>query len=134
MVTLDVYHQLHCLKLFRQYIHPEYYTINQTRLYSHIDHCLDGMRQYIMCHADAAPNTYEWIPDYEHPWPIFETEHQCINWDSFHAWANKNSFDGFDPNLISHPDFHPEMPLPYAYKIDPSNRPIFDQPVNNILI
>lgn len=99
-----------------------------------------------MCHADPAPNTYQWIPDYEHPWPVFNTEHQCINWDKFHAWALEHSFDGFDQNLISNPDYHPDLRTyqefrtyiiekliliasPYEFKMDESNMPLFDQPL-----
>lgn len=71
-----------------------------------------------MCHADPAPNTYQWIPDYDHPWPVFNTEHQCINWEKFHAWALENSFNGFDENLISNPDFRPEMRAYQSFTVE----------------
>lgn len=62
-----------------------------------------------MCKADISVNTYDWIPNFPKPWPNFETEHECANWDSIHNWAREHSFDGTDPQLISHPDYHPEL-------------------------
>ncbi|KAF2197595.1 hypothetical protein GQ43DRAFT_424245 [Delitschia confertaspora ATCC 74209] len=102
-VTLDVYHQLHCLKYLRHYVHPEYYTINEPNIAEHVDHCLDTLRQYIMCNADVALNTYTWRSNYEKPWPVFTTEHECVDWEALHSWALDHTFDGFDPKLIQHP-------------------------------
>ncbi|KAF2205680.1 hypothetical protein GQ43DRAFT_406962 [Delitschia confertaspora ATCC 74209] len=102
-VTLDVYHQLHCLKYLRHYVHPEYYTINEPNIAEHVDHCLDTLRQYIMCNADVALNTYTWKPNYARPWPVFTTEHECVNWEALHSWALGHTFDGFNPELIQHP-------------------------------
>lgn len=62
-----------------------------------------------MCNADLSINTFEWIPNFRRPWPNFEVVHECANWDSIKQWAWANSFDGFDGNLIKHPDFHPEL-------------------------
>lgn len=70
---------------------------------------MDVIRQHIMCHADVAVNTYEWIPNYPKPWPNFETMHECANWDSIQDWAQKRVFDGFDPKLIQHPNYNPDL-------------------------
>ncbi|KAF2010396.1 hypothetical protein BU24DRAFT_454773 [Aaosphaeria arxii CBS 175.79] len=102
-VTLDVYHQLHCLKYIRHSIHPEYYTINESNKEEHLDHCLDVIRQYIMCNADVTVNTYTWRDDKQKPWPVFTSKHKCVDWDALHGWALDHSFDGFDPALIRHP-------------------------------
>lgn len=43
---LNVHHQLHCLKMLRQAIYPEYYFEGKKpprHLEGHIDHCVDSM-------------------------------------------------------------------------------------------
>ncbi|KAJ1715748.1 hypothetical protein NYO67_2047 [Aspergillus flavus] len=109
MVALDVYHQLHCLRWVRRYLHQDYYNMTEINLGQHIDHCLDGLRQYVMCNADLSLNTFDWIPNYPRPWPNFEVVHRCANWESIEEWALTHSFNGYDPDLISHPDYHPEL-------------------------
>jgi len=115
MVGLDVYHQLHCVKYIRKFIHPEYYNITEPNVSQHVDHCLESIRQYIMCNADVALLTFDWIPNFHRPWPNFRITHECVNWDSIEEWALAHSFDGFDPQLIKHPNFQPELPSPFDY-------------------
>lgn len=45
-----------------------------------------------MCRADIAILTFDWRPELsvEKPWPNFEVEHNCANFDSVDAWAGKN--------------------------------------------
>ncbi|KAJ5171444.1 uncharacterized protein N7500_004227 [Penicillium coprophilum] len=117
MAALDVYHQLHCLRWVRRYIHQDHYNSTEENLGQHIDHCLDGLRQYVMCNADLSINTFDWIPNYPKPWPNFEVVHKCANWESIEEWVLANSFDGFDPDLIRHPDYHPELPSPFNYTV-----------------
>ena len=62
-----------------------------------------------MCKADVTLLTYQWIPQFHRPWPDFEIKHECVNWDSIHEWATDHSFNGFDDDLIKHPNFHPEL-------------------------
>ncbi|KAI0895695.1 hypothetical protein F4806DRAFT_467652 [Annulohypoxylon nitens] len=115
MAALDVFHQLHCLRWVRKYLHPEHYEIKEKNFGQHIDHCLENLRQYVMCNADLSINTFEWIPNFRRPWPNFQVTHECANWDSIKQWAWANSFNGYDDNLIKHPDFHPELPDPFDY-------------------
>jgi len=86
---LDVFHQLHCLDRIRQALHPDYYTdpdghtVNQL----HTDHCIDYLRQTIMCHGDMTPvhvhhweSVDRWSPD-------FESTHTCRNFDKLLRWS-----------------------------------------------
>ncbi|KAJ5714083.1 uncharacterized protein N7483_011264 [Penicillium malachiteum] len=73
------------------------------------DHCLEGLRQYVMCNADLSINTFDWIPNYPKPWPNFEVVHKCANWESIEGWVLSHSFNGYDPDLIRHPNYHPEL-------------------------
>ncbi|KAK5994535.1 hypothetical protein PT974_05013 [Cladobotryum mycophilum] len=80
LIELDVWHELHCLNDLRKVLYPEVYggllevtwpngTINRnTDAFRHWDHCIDSLRQTIMCHADVAPipfhvNVPQWARD-----------------------------------------------------------------------
>ncbi|KAJ5188597.1 hypothetical protein N7491_004916 [Penicillium cf. griseofulvum] len=136
MAALDVYHQLHCLISHRDGCVDTFTkttTIPRRKIWANTlvspvtidfmqanffkDHCLDGLRQYVMCNADLSINTFDWIPNYPKPWPNFEVVHKCANWESIEEWVLANSFNGFDPNLIRHPDYHPELPSPFNYTV-----------------
>jgi Mycotoxin biosynthesis protein UstYa len=38
LAALDVYHHLHCLKLVKQYIHPEYYVMGESLMVGAAEH------------------------------------------------------------------------------------------------
>ena len=38
LAALDVYHHLHCLKLIRHYIHPEYYVMEKSLMVDLAEH------------------------------------------------------------------------------------------------
>ncbi|OAQ63373.1 hypothetical protein VFPPC_09228 [Pochonia chlamydosporia 170] len=62
-VGIEVFHQLHCLNLVRQFTYRDYYnraenkpeafTDSEGILRKHVDHCIDMLRQAIICHGDA---------------------------------------------------------------------------------
>ncbi|RDA90672.1 hypothetical protein CP533_4675 [Ophiocordyceps camponoti-saundersi (nom. inval.)] len=112
MAGLDVYHQ----RYVRRYLHKDYYNMTQEKnMGQHIDHCLDSLRQYIMCNADLSIQTFDWIPNFHRPWPNFRIVHECANWEAIEEWAWAHHFDGFDQSLLRHPNFHPELPGPFDY-------------------
>ena len=73
---------------------------------SHIDHCIDSLRQYIMCNVDISMITYGWDPKERHgtPVPDFNMQHQCVNYDRFSQWAKKHRFSIIGP-ILQHPKF-----------------------------
>ncbi|CBX90688.1 hypothetical protein LEMA_P057220.1 [Plenodomus lingam JN3] len=88
----DVYyvkgiHDLHCLdlqKLIRKAIVAKHHGREQVFNLRHIYHCLDGLRQDIMCTADDTPM----------PAPIAHQLgegqiRQCRDWDKLLAWATR---------------------------------------------
>ncbi|GKZ63358.1 hypothetical protein AnigIFM49718_011431 [Aspergillus niger] len=118
MATFDVLHQLHCVvstatmcrlngstdcvtscsqDLLRKGIHMDYYKdrdehfVNQTdeRIFFHLDHCVDILRQTLMCHDDLSLVTYNWVKGLDVPYPNFNTYHTCKNWDTFLALNQK---------------------------------------------
>ncbi|KAK0672896.1 hypothetical protein QBC41DRAFT_267617 [Cercophora samala] len=94
---LGVSHSLHCLKRIKQYLHPHYYypTIatapsgNETwaDLTSHVDHCLESLRQLVLCTADTNVYTLHWTdhsvlkPSVKVPQP-----NVCVDWKRLHGW------------------------------------------------
>ncbi|KAH7348464.1 hypothetical protein BKA65DRAFT_476878 [Rhexocercosporidium sp. MPI-PUGE-AT-0058] len=105
--TLDVYHQLHCLKYIRQYVHQDYYKVRDTNVpvKEHVNHCIEMLRQVVMCKADTALMTYEWLSDFPGPWPNFGIQHECVNWEKIDNWSKERSIDIFDPKYLHHPKF-----------------------------
>ena len=106
LAALDVMHHLHCVKMIRQYIHPESYKLTKALKVDtkeHINHCLDAIRQELMCRGDVSLTTYEWLPDLQIPWAKLSYDHECINWESIQDWAKERTVDIFDPKILKHP-------------------------------
>ncbi|CAG8961585.1 hypothetical protein HYFRA_00006119 [Hymenoscyphus fraxineus] len=86
MAWLGVYHELHCLKMLRQWNYREHYHPNITEKDRphwdiHADHCIDVLRSAAMCHADTTLTTFGWL---DQPKPMLNTrpiEHKCVDWN-----------------------------------------------------
>ncbi|KAI8633233.1 hypothetical protein F5Y19DRAFT_471501 [Xylariaceae sp. FL1651] len=89
LTGLDVFHQLHCLDTLRRGLHPEYYPIQASprteRL--HLDHCIDYLRQTLMCHGDASPVNHKWYPQSHRYGPDFSVVHNCKPFDELVQWS-----------------------------------------------
>lgn len=112
---LSSYHNLHCLRQIRQHLAPEYYAetgySHTASVYPpHIEHCIESLRQFVMCHADATMLTWYWPAEKPQPGEKYfpktnYTFHeQCVNWPKLQEWAIQNSFE-LSPETISHPDY-----------------------------
>ncbi|RDW68187.1 hypothetical protein BP6252_09583 [Coleophoma cylindrospora] len=79
MASLGFFHQLHCLNMLRKFIHLDYYKETEPDWYSqpylrgHADHCVDMLREALMCHGDTTLIVYHWIEGYADPVPDFST-------------------------------------------------------------
>ncbi|KAJ7104124.1 hypothetical protein B0H15DRAFT_766556, partial [Mycena belliarum] len=94
MASVEVVHQLHCLNMLRKYTYHDYYkdtdkafTIRPDIFRNHLDHCVELLRQNLMCIADTGVITYEWVDGWELPYPDFNTAHQCRNYEKVLDWA-----------------------------------------------
>ncbi|KAI1108878.1 hypothetical protein F5Y14DRAFT_458896 [Nemania sp. NC0429] len=109
---LSAYHHLHCLKYIRQVLHPDYYDTNTTDRDEHVDHCIDDIRQALMCHADTSIVTFDWRgPNWRRPWPNFNIDHTCVDWDALVDWTATRSFNIFDQHSIVHPQLGVIFPM-----------------------
>ncbi|OAL31800.1 hypothetical protein AYO22_00670 [Fonsecaea multimorphosa] len=84
MGTLEVFHQLHCLNVLRKWTYWDYYVDTdpffQTRAdhrREHADgisdHCIDVLRQALMCKSDLGLILFHWVKDIQIPSPDFNT-------------------------------------------------------------
>ncbi|KAI8243124.1 Oxidase ustYa [Colletotrichum sp. SAR 10_96] len=95
---LDIFHHLHCLRMIRIGYTLDLYPAYQPMLSSqmgelvpmHIDHCIDELRQAVMCRADVTVLTSDWIDWHPKPWLNFNVEHECVNWDKVFQWSKEH--------------------------------------------
>ncbi|KAL7941443.1 hypothetical protein V8C42DRAFT_335141 [Trichoderma barbatum] len=138
IVELDVFHQLHCLNIFRKAFTPIYlsdweyirdadaslnWTIPQSYPYEafeenrvkhsinpwHIGHCLESLRQSIMCHADITPAVWHWdhsVPNSTRNKPWLTVLHTCRDFDRIREWAKKRKIQW---------DFDYEVEIPQQF-------------------
>ncbi|KAF3022018.1 hypothetical protein E8E14_012277 [Neopestalotiopsis sp. 37M] len=90
LISLDVYHSLHCIDLVRKAIDFRYYYPTGQVPYfyrPHVDHCVDYLRQAIQCQGDLTPLTYAQVEPKGNIVPVFGTPHTCRNFSKIHEWA-----------------------------------------------
>lgn len=83
----DMLHSLHCINGLRKHLDMDYYKdsmdIPAEYRRMHIDHCIEQLRQAVMCHADMTPVTLKPVRNSEgRVWALLgETErmHTCRN-------------------------------------------------------
>ncbi|KAK4455394.1 hypothetical protein QBC34DRAFT_389824 [Podospora aff. communis PSN243] len=95
-ITLDVFHQLHCLDIVRMALYKEdrynkhFYFPNGTVDYCkwlHVDHCLDQVRQALVCQADVSVVFYSWSDVVEGLRPRVDNMHTCRDYSKILKWA-----------------------------------------------
>ncbi|KAF1822547.1 uncharacterized protein K489DRAFT_320844 [Dissoconium aciculare CBS 342.82] len=102
--TTQVMHELHCIVgLYLTYF-PELSTAQLEDQKIHVEHCLDTLRQGVMCRADLTPITMRW--GHKQPVPLgnFSSPHQCVDWSRVDYWMQDRSIDDiFRPGYLQHP-------------------------------
>jgi hypothetical protein len=82
----------------------------------HVTHCLDTVRQVLMCNVDTSILGQVWVnSDKPTAFPDFNTRHMCKNFDAIKAWAGKVEAapnDELPSDYMAQPD--PEDILPYT--------------------
>jgi len=101
-------HHLHCLNLLRKSLHYnfEYYHAlgkgafqnDDLILKTHITHCLDILRQQLMCSVDMGMLGQVWW-DRKEPKPFvdFNTKHVCRNFEAVRQWAEEKQLPADAP-------------------------------------
>ncbi|KAI1137266.1 hypothetical protein F5Y05DRAFT_419716 [Hypoxylon sp. FL0543] len=95
---LESLHMLHCLKRIYQAHHPEHYPEQERNgafTTAHLYHCLDVLREGVMCNADVTINTLL----RESPSQVLGARpgpRKCIDWDRLQAWADDRTLSASD--------------------------------------
>ncbi|KAH9947885.1 hypothetical protein B0H21DRAFT_691211 [Amylocystis lapponica] len=98
MAGLELPHQLHCVNLLRKYSYREHYASSDVAFQdspetfrTHLDHCIEILRQNLMCRGDTGLVTFEWVAGRTRPYPDFNTVHRCRNSDKILAWGAEHT-------------------------------------------
>ncbi|OCT46839.1 hypothetical protein CLCR_02102 [Cladophialophora carrionii] len=101
LITLDVFHQLHCLDFVRKRLYPSRYNTTSdlgvdrdgTRALEieHTEHCIDTIRQSLQCSADIIPVLYKWDGFVGQVKGDARTVHSCRNFTKIQEWAAAHS-------------------------------------------
>jgi hypothetical protein len=116
VASLSTYHALHCLKkvkrmLFKTYYHDGKSEEAMAREIKHVDHCVEYIREALMCQPDLSLVTFRWINDtaqHEDKSAFYPTNfdvslHTCAKWEPLDRWAGARRFDLFDVDLLQRP-------------------------------
>lgn len=110
VAQLGVFHALHCLKMVRHWIHPDYYFADATeharwKMGIHVDHCIEYIRENLMCHPDISLVTHRWVTT-ENGWRPSNKDtapHECANWDALNKWAGNRAIDLYQLDQLKGP-------------------------------
>ncbi|KAK4496645.1 hypothetical protein PRZ48_012627 [Zasmidium cellare] len=99
LASPDVLHSLHCINGLRKELSQYMYNSSATvSSYSssdlaHLEHCMDRLRQSIMCHGDLTPSPlYTW-PD--SPIALGRSgAHTCRKWEPIREWLDDRKVRG----------------------------------------
>ena len=81
-------------------LYPEYYILNRTSQYLtennidhvHRSHCIELLRQSVMCHSDITP--VSWMYKDGSPYPILHGNHVCRDFEKISSWAKERRISG----------------------------------------
>ncbi|KAJ7643273.1 hypothetical protein B0H17DRAFT_1104421 [Mycena rosella] len=102
IVSLDVFHSLHCLNNIRMALDPDYYpdwrisTTNssiplQKDATDHISHCMEWIRQAVTCSGDTSLVVWQWHDASNFSRPRANVAHTCRKFDKLQDWAKEHA-------------------------------------------
>ncbi|KAF7864307.1 uncharacterized protein EAF02_010275 [Botrytis sinoallii] len=115
LAWLEAFHQLHCVKFVRQAIYRKHYFPDvsgdkETHWLLHADHCVELLRQAIMCHADTTLMTFEWSSKSDKPMLKLEgPKHTCVNWEDLRLKVQRRIVDDQEMSSLKNPSFLGEI-------------------------
>ncbi|KAJ7445863.1 hypothetical protein FB451DRAFT_1104168 [Mycena latifolia] len=106
--SLDVFHQLHCLDILRQQLHPGHNYSHVPR--SHIRHCIGAIRQALMCSADISTVVWQWSEELQMAEQRDDIVHVCRDFDHIRDWAGERTFEDVESDFSVYVD--DDLPIP----------------------
>ncbi|KAI1800518.1 hypothetical protein F4811DRAFT_26099 [Daldinia bambusicola] len=104
LASIGVFHELHCVRQLRFYIYKERYYPNLSEsdekyLQIHLDHCIEALRETVMCNGNTALISFYWDnPNSSQPAAQSNARSECAQWDSIERW-------GYSRMVPTNPDF-----------------------------
>jgi len=93
LASLDVFHQLHCLNNVRRALHRDRYGDDMDLDEDHVSHCVDTIRQSLMCSADVSVNVWQWSPELSVVVGYSTQAHSCRNFEKLRDWAQSRQLE-----------------------------------------
>jgi Mycotoxin biosynthesis protein UstYa len=98
---INVFHQIHCLDIFRKLAWPDYYGEFWTHtsafpFQEHVGHCQYMLLQTLMCHADLEIITFGKVRGTPGPFPDFSVVQKCRDFDGILKWKEDNQVNVAD--------------------------------------
>ncbi|KJK74826.1 hypothetical protein H634G_09870 [Metarhizium anisopliae BRIP 53293] len=100
IAELAVFHQLHCVNAIRIALSKDYYqTVLSLEEFDdvqgsygrdHISHCLDAVREAIMCASDISVITWQWNDQAKKALGHGDVLHTCRSFEKIKEWAADN--------------------------------------------
>ncbi|KAK7044214.1 hypothetical protein VNI00_007936 [Paramarasmius palmivorus] len=116
IVELDVFHNLHCLNMIRKTLHSDYYThmaMNLNDNAEHMDHCVDWLRQSLMCAGDTSVIVWKWEESEQKNKFQGDVAHTCRDFDKLRQWGLEHTLlDRYDPTIRMKED---DIVIPVIY-------------------
>ncbi|OKL57207.1 hypothetical protein UA08_07365 [Talaromyces atroroseus] len=100
LVQLDGIHLVHCLDSMRkslywnyEYYHPDGIAVSY---HSHLSHCMNALLQHLLCKPSVELISYNWVKGQKHPFPDFDINHQCWDYEQLLAWQERHRIPGME--------------------------------------
>ncbi|ORY58738.1 uncharacterized protein BCR38DRAFT_413057 [Pseudomassariella vexata] len=94
VVTLEIFHSLHCLDELRKLVWPghygsfmERYNVSEDTAVEHQDHCVEALREALLCGSDITTHSWKYRPDGLHIVTSGMAKHSCRDFDAVKQWA-----------------------------------------------
>ncbi|PMD33331.1 hypothetical protein L207DRAFT_380290, partial [Hyaloscypha variabilis F] len=98
VVGLELFHALHCLDNLRKSFYPEFYPVKASRIvvkhsltlcffFGYIGHCINQLRQHVMCAGDMTPYGMKWYPNPGRYYADSDVTHTCRNFKQLQDWT-----------------------------------------------
>ncbi|KAI5919788.1 hypothetical protein F4810DRAFT_466838 [Camillea tinctor] len=104
LASIGVFHELHCVRQLRFYLYKDRYYPNLSEsdvkyLQIHLDHCIESLRDTVMCYGNTALISFFWDnPKSSQPAAQSGARSKCAQWDSIERW-------GYSRMVSTSPDF-----------------------------
>ena len=76
-----------------------------------VEHCIELLRQGVMCRGDPTLITFHWGHTVKLPQPDFTLQHKCVDWDNLMEWAAERAINVFEEDMLVHPTLGRKPPI-----------------------